>query len=117
MYLWNVDTLAWEPATKGPGTGAEVEVVNWPAVISGSYVPIEGDVNIDSIVQYTTRLAEDSGNPDILYVGQAVPGSSPDNPVWRIKRVNTSSGIIIQWADGNDNFDNIWNNRESLSYS
>ena len=42
--------------------------------------------------------------------------SPTSNPVWRIKRISTSSGVIVEWADGNVNFDNVWDDRASLSY-
>ena len=49
-----------------------------------------------------------------MYVGYALPGSSDASAVWRIlKSVSTS----VKWADGNTNFDNIWNNHTSLTYS
>lgn len=63
-----------------------------------------------------TTLLDDSNDP-ILYVGKSLPGTSQGSASWQIYKINTSSGIVITWADGNSNFDNIWNNRLSLSYS
>lgn len=74
------------------------------------------DVNLDT-TNYTTRIEEDSGNPDITYIGNAAIGSSEGDSVWQIKRLDSSTGLIKLWADGNDDFDNEWDNRESLSYS
>ncbi len=54
---------------------------------------------------------------DIDYVGEASTGSATSGASWRIKRVDSTTGTVIQWADGNSNFDNIWDNRASLSYS
>jgi hypothetical protein len=51
-----------------------------------------------------------------LYIGKAVPGSSSASAVWQIQRLENSTGNIF-FADGNANFDNIWDNRASLSYS
>lgn len=54
------------------------------------------------------------------YVGEADPGSATSAAVWRIKRLDESSTnpeLIIKWASGNDNFDKIWDNRLSLTYS
>jgi hypothetical protein len=59
----------------------------------------------------------DDTNPALLYVGEAASGSSTSAPSWRIKRVDLSSGVILVWADGNSNFDNVWDNRASLTYS
>jgi hypothetical protein len=56
---------------------------------------------------------------DLEYVGQADPGTSQASALWRIKKLVYSSGNVAQvlLADGNDSFDNVWNDRASLSYS
>lgn len=52
------------------------------------------------------------------YVGEAAPGSSNAAAVWRIKRiVETGPDSVLRWADGDTNFDNIWNNRAALTYT
>jgi hypothetical protein len=65
--------------------------------------------------QTVTRCEYDSVNLNYLYTGHADPGSSTADPVWRISRYDFSNGIM--YADGNQNFDNIWDDRESLTYS
>ena len=64
--------------------------------------------------QFALRLATVS---DVDYVGEASIGTATSAASWRIKKVYSASGIIIQWADGNASFDNIWDNRASLTYS
>jgi hypothetical protein len=64
---------------------------------------------------YGVRLDEASST--ITYVGQAVPGSATSSAVWAIKRLDSTSGLIVLWADGNANFDNVWDSRAGLSYS
>lgn len=52
------------------------------------------------------------------YIGYAVAGSLTSASVWAIKRiVETGLDVAITWADGNKNYDNIWDNRASLTYS
>ena len=63
----------------------------------------------------STRLDEASAT--ISYVGSAPPGSLTSAAVWSIKRLDSTSGLVVLWADGNSEADNIWNNRASLSYS
>ena len=63
------------------------------------------------------QVATDSGDDNIKYVGKAVIGSSTASAVWQIKQIDATSGVVITWADGDDNADNIWDNREALSYS
>lgn len=55
-----------------------------------------------------------------LYVCTASLGSVVTSAVWQIKRVDTTSGVVIKWADGNDNFDNVATDLatvQGLSYS
>jgi hypothetical protein len=64
------------------------------------------------------QIDDHSSDSTITYVGEADPGSATSSSVWRIKRiVETSSNISIEWADGNGNFDNVYDDRESLSYT
>lgn len=63
------------------------------------------------------RLATDSGDANIEYVGKAIPGSATSAAVWQISRIDNTTGLVLEFADGNSSFDNIWDNRESLSYS
>lgn len=54
-----------------------------------------------------------------IYIGEANPGSAFADSVWRIKYIEILSDgdVSITWADGNDSFDNVWNNRVSYIYS
>ncbi len=53
------------------------------------------------------------------YVGLAIPGSAGSGSVWQIRKYTYSGNYLVkvEFADGNNQFDNIWNNRTSLSYS
>lgn len=50
------------------------------------------------------------------YLGVALPGTATSSANWRIIRETNATGDTA-FADGDSNFDNIWNNRNSLSYS
>ena len=63
--------------------------------------------------KFTLRLATVG---DIDYVGEAAIGTATSAAAWRIKRIDSTTGIIIQWA-GTGVFDQIWDNRASLNYS
>lgn len=56
---------------------------------------------------------------DEFYRGEAEPGSSSSGAVWRIRYVVIASDgdIVTTWADGNSDFDNVWDDRLSLTYS
>jgi hypothetical protein len=54
----------------------------------------------------------------ITYIGEATPGTALSSALWRIKKVaETGPDVTITWADGNSDFDNIWDDRLILSYS
>ena len=63
-----------------------------------------------------TRLDDVGGG--VTYVGKAVAGTLTSVASWKIEKiVQTGADIAITWADGNTNYDNIWDDRLSLSYS
>jgi len=50
------------------------------------------------------------------YIGEAVPGNLTSASRWRIMRLTIADNTIV-WADGNGDFDNIWDDHLILSYS
>jgi len=64
---------------------------------------------------------EEEGEPS--YIGEALPGTANDEPGWRIYRYEYDlvDGDLeptrIRFAEGNTNFDKIWDNREEYEYS
>lgn len=72
------------------------------------------DVNI--VADVAIRL-DDTSTINVTYVGYASMGALEAAASWKIKKIDETSGISITWADGNNSFDNIWNNRTSLTYS
>jgi len=83
-------------------------------------------LNVDSngrlIIDNTTNndLAlqlDDTSTANVTYIGTAAIGSATSSAVWKIKKIDETTGLVITWADGDDLFNNIWDNRASLSYS
>ncbi len=69
----------------------------------------------ESFEAYTT--VNDMPDSTTVYVGKALIGSATSGALWRVKKVIiTGSSRASTWADGNSNYDNIWDNRISLSY-
>jgi hypothetical protein len=65
-----------------------------------------------------TAIRLDEASTTITYVGEAKVGTTEASAKWRIFRLTDSSGdLTIEYADGDDKFDNVWANRASLSYS
>jgi len=63
--------------------------------------------------KFTLRL-DTVGSID--YVGEAAIGTATSAAAWRIKKVDSTTGIVLQWA-GTGVFDQVWDNRTSLTYS
>lgn len=73
-------------------------------------------VSLGASVDYTKRV--DFVGETLIYKGFAAVGSSESASVWKIIRVTLSGDDVTEeYADGNSNFDNAWDNRLSLSYS
>lgn len=69
----------------------------------------------DQKVELTLRL---DAVGTTTYIGDALPSTATDAATWRIKRmVETGPDLVILWADGDANFDNVWTARAGLSYS
>lgn len=51
------------------------------------------------------------------YIGYALPGTSKSSPKWLIKKLTYSGSLVtdIQFANGVIAFDQIWDNRASIS--
>lgn len=92
-YVWNSSSGVWERMSQ-PGAA--------------------------TTTNYITKI-DDTTTTDMIYIGKAaLTGSAvaTSSAVWQIKRLDSSSlALDKKWADGNDSFDNIWDNRASLTYS
>lgn len=66
---------------------------------------------------FPQKAARDSGNSSVVYVGRSEPNALTSDASWQIYRVNISSPSNRVYAGGNANFDKIWDDRETLSYS
>lgn len=63
---------------------------------------------------YTTLIDEQGA---VSYIGKALPKSVTSAAVWQIKKLTQTDTLLsVVFADGNDNFDNVWDNRASLVY-
>lgn len=71
---------------------------------------------IDAKIFYEPLMVDDGG-AGVIYKGYALPGTAQELPQWAIQRIMKVGDVdVYTWADGNKNFDNIWINRETLSY-
>lgn len=74
--------------------------------------------NLGEVAQ-TVRTDTDGATPETIYRGRALPGTATSAASWRVERISIAADgdVSILFADGNDSYDNIWDNRASLSYS
>lgn len=74
--------------------------------------------NMSEVAQ-TIRTDTDGASPETIYRGKALPGTLTNASAWRCEEITiaTDGDVSILFADGNDSYDNIWDNRASLSYS
>lgn len=52
----------------------------------------------------------------VTYLALAAPGASQSDSVWQCRKIDSSSGTVITWADGNSRFDNVSSDLAALTY-
>ena len=71
-------------------------------------------------IQGAARL-DDTVGGTVLYFAQAVAGTLNAAAVWQIQRITFPTpgedDSVVEWADGDLKYDNVWNDRLTLSYS
>lgn len=85
--------------------------------ISGTW-QLQGNIGAVALTTRTDTI-DPTVDPEVTYRGDALPGTLTSAAAWRITRLTLQSDgdIEILYADGNDAYDNVWDNRLSLSYS
>jgi len=81
-----------------------------------------GGVSTGQPFKFTRKVDEkvliDEVDSATTYLGKARMGASTSDPVWQIQKIVTTGTVTeILFADGNENYDNKWTERETLSYS
>ena len=92
---------------------------------------VVNDVLLDNLGDEQGFKRVDKTNPNLIYVGyvmlsydlvvqppqQKLTGD-PAQPVWKIKRITITGGeIVLDYADGDKNYDKIWDDRATYAYS
>jgi len=104
-----------------------VKILTPPAIhvqISSPRAPVVSTIG----VQGPQGLSEDNMafakrtdfvGADLLYKGEAYPGTLTSQAGWRIRRItfDEQGNLVEEWANGNSKFDQVWDDRASLSYS
>lgn len=67
---------------------------------------------IDGALALKTTIAG-----SVTYLAEAAPGTTQAASAWRVQKIDTTTGTVITWADGNSNFDNVATDLTALTYS
>lgn len=109
------DTTGWLFFSVVVGAGC---VCAAKATVTQAAAPSAGVISASGAPIADLQVLLDEASSTVLYVGQAVLGSATSAAFWRMRRITTSGTVTtVAYADGNANFDNVWDNRASLSYS
>lgn len=131
-YVEFYDGAIWQVLGAGAGGGGagatelgqltDVDLTTAPPFI-GAFLTYDGYQWVPAEGRQVYNKEIDETVSDTIYIGEALPGTATSTAAWRIQRLIFTSGIggtediSKTWADGNALFDNIWDNRLSLSYS
>lgn len=85
--------------------------------INSHWQGTEGSGHVHIIGSKAFAVRTEQATSTVLYVGRATAGTASASALWQVMKIDTTSGVVVTWADGNGDFDNIWDNRASLSYS
>jgi hypothetical protein len=68
-------------------------------------------------VVYAKRV--DFITDSLLYKGEAEVGALTSAAVWRVRRltIGSDNDVTEEWANGNADFDKVWDNRAGFSYT
>lgn len=87
----------------------------------GDYVSSDtSDLLVEMRIMNGAMAMQVDDTTGTIYQGWAEPGTATSAASWRIRKIVTSGSpddTAITFADGDRSFNNIWDNRASLSYS
>lgn len=93
-------------------------------LIDGNWeqLPVGDVIAQDTIEELEMSYAQrtDFVGDTIIYKGWADVGELESATTWRIQKiefVGVDGDIVITWAEGDNNFDNVWNDRLIYTYS
>lgn len=79
--------------------------------VTGTGGALATEAKQDALIGNYALKLDDTTTTSVTYVGKAAIGSATSSAVWQIKKIDETTGMSITWADGDDLFDNVWDNR------
>jgi hypothetical protein len=81
-----------------------------------SYRPASNDKSKVAVTNEddASGLRVDQASSTVIYLGEGLFGALTSEAKWKIKKIDLSSGVVITAAS--EEFNQIWDNRASLTY-
>jgi hypothetical protein len=102
-------------AIPGSTVGREhLKFVESPTRPGETAVEVAGSVTATASQE---KVLYEEASSTVSYLGKAAPGTATSAASWKISKITISGSLTsITYADSNSDYDNIWDNRGSLSY-
>jgi uncharacterized coiled-coil protein SlyX len=83
--------------------------------IADSFINVLDRLKAELEVQYNKLIDQDG---TFYYIGESLPGTDASEAKWRIKRIEeVGNDYNILWANGTAEFDKVWDDRTTFTYS
>lgn len=87
-------------------------------IVGGLPISEDNPLPITGVAEVFYIKKVDGASSTVTYIGQALPATLTSSSNWQIQKVTVNGNITsIEYADGNADFDNEWDERASYSYS
>lgn len=96
-------------------TTTVIEAEDGSVIVSD--VGVQGPASEDDVA-FATRV--DFVGDDLIYKGQASPGTLDSENGWRVQEitfVGADEDVVIKWSAGNSNFDKVWDDHLGAVYT
>ncbi len=118
ILRWDTGTLAWVKFTGGDplAPAADVNITNVSLAVTGPLT--DAQLRASAVIVRPTNysvIVDDTTTAGFTYVCKAVIGTASSAASWQIVKIPDGTTPSL-WADSNENFDNIADNRAALSY-
>ena len=120
-----LDELIKQPKGGGGGGGNGSPYTDSTGKVMNVELETDGSIPVTvvaggSAAAQTVSKIDDTTTANVVYIGKAeLTGAaiSTSGAVWQIKKLDTSSiALDKKWADGDSSYNNVWDNRASLTY-
>jgi len=112
------DMLTDPPVTGGATERKQDDIIEELGDVMAEITSVKTQLEALNGKIFYDALLVDESTPDVIYRGFALPGASTSAPVWAIEKTTTSGDVTLKkWAAGSKSMTQIWDNRESLTYS